>query len=353
MNRRTLLKTLAVPAVLAAGGYTWSHRRAGQNDYYSGPVSDHFDGVRFFNPGNPPDKSALDRIRGVVLAPKAEWPEHYASPFQDVPPPSVAGEGLRVTLIGHASFLIQTGGVNILVDPVFSERASPFSFIGPKRHNPPGIAFEALPKIHAVLVTHNHYDHMDADTLSRLAARHSPRVITPLGNDTIIRTHDPDIAAEGYDWGDRVEIAPGVAVTLVRTAHWSARWLGDRRKALWASFIIETPAGKIYHVGDTAYADGSTFGEHAALGPFRLAILPIGAYEPRWFMKDSHMNPEEAVRAFRALGAERAIGHHWGTFQLTAEEIEAPQRDLAKALEAANIEAGRFQAFRPGQALEI
>jgi L-ascorbate metabolism protein UlaG (beta-lactamase superfamily) len=353
MNRRTLIKTLAIPAALAAGGYVWSRHRAGQNAYYSGPVSDHFDGVRFFNPGHPPDKPMAATFRAVVMTPKADWPEHYQSPFQDVPPPAVTGEGLRVTLIGHASFLIQTGGVNILVDPVFSERASPFSFTGPKRHNPPGIAFDALPKIHAVLVTHNHYDHMDVETLSRLATRDAPRVITPLGNDTIVRAHDPRIAAEAFDWGDRVEIAPGVAVTLVRTAHWSARWLGDRRKALWASFVIETPAGKIYHVGDTAFADGSSFRDHAADGPFRLAILPVGAYEPRWFMKDAHMNPDEAVRAFQALGAEQAIGHHWGTFQLTAEPVEAPQQDLATALAEKGIEASRFQAFRPGQVLEI
>jgi L-ascorbate metabolism protein UlaG (beta-lactamase superfamily) len=354
MNRRTLLKAAAVPAVIAATGYGWSRYRSNNNPYYSGPVSDHFDGVRFFNPGDEPDRAAWSTIRAVWLTPKAEWPELYESPFRDVPPPSVTGAGLRVTLIGHASFLIQTGGLNMLVDPVLSERASPFSMVGPVRHNPPGIRFEDLPKIHVVLVTHNHYDHMDTDTLSRIAARDAPRVIVPLGNDTIIREHDAAVKTEAYDWGDRVELAPGVAVTLVPTAHWSARWVGDRRMALWASFVFETPAGRVYHVGDTGYAEDRNFGLHGReFGPFRLAILPIGAYEPRWFMARSHMNPDEAVQAFRALSAEQAIGHHWGTFQLTAEPIDAPEKDLASALAARGVEPARFTAFRPGQVLEI
>jgi L-ascorbate metabolism protein UlaG (beta-lactamase superfamily) len=354
MKRRTLLKAAAIPALLAAGGTAWSMRARGRNDYYSGPVSDHFDGVRFFNPGNPPDRPAWVTFRAVVLTPKAEWPDLYPSPFRDAPPASVTGAGLRVTLIGHASFLIQTAGMNMLVDPVFSDRASPFDVVGPTRHNPPGILFDDLPKIHAVLVTHNHYDHMDTDTLSRLARRDNPRVITPLGNDTIMRTHDPAISAEAYDWGDRVEIGPGLAVTLVPTAHWSARWLGDRRKALWASFVFETPAGKVYHVGDTAFADDQNFSRHGREhGPFRLAILPVGAYEPRWFMKHAHMNPDEAVRAFLAMGAQQAIGHHWGTFQLTAEAVNAPEQALAEARTLHGVEEGRFTAFRPGQVLEI
>ena len=242
----------------------------------------------------------------------------------------MTGTGLRVTLIGHASYLIQTGGVNILADPVFSERASPFRSAGPKRVNPPGIAFDDLPKIHAVLVTHNHYDHLDAATLSRLRKRDAPRVITPLGNDAIMRKRDPAIATETYDWGDRIEIAPGVAATMVQTLHWSARGFRDRRMALWASFVIETPAGRVYHVGDSAYGSGEHFRSHReAYGPFRLALLPIGAYEPRWFMRDNHMNPEEAVQAMLDLGAEQAIGHHWGTFRLTAEAVDAPAKDLA------------------------
>jgi L-ascorbate metabolism protein UlaG (beta-lactamase superfamily) len=347
MNRRAFLKLLAAPFALAGGAFGLSRWTAGRNAYYSGPVSDHFDGVRFFNPGFPTDKSRADLLRFLLLEPRAAWPPSWPSPFQERPPAS--SDGLRVTLIGHAAYLIQVASLNILTDPVFSERASPFTFTGPKRVNQPGVAFDDLPDIHVVLVSHNHYDHLDTATLSRLWARDRPRIVTPLGNDTIIRTHDPSIAAEAYDWSDRVELAPGVAVTLVPTAHWSARGLGDRRKALWASFVIDTPAGRIYHVGDSGYADGMNFRAHRELGPFRLALLPIGAYEPRWFMQTNHMNPQEAVEAFRHLGAEQALGHHWGTFQLTAEPVDAPEQALAAALEAAGVPLERFVAMRAGQ----
>ena len=351
MNRRAALKLLATPALLAGGLFGWTRWNAERNPYYSGPVSDHFDGVKFFNPGLSVDKSRADLLRFLFLEKRAAWPETWPSPFRDTPP-SVS-DTLRVTLIGHASYLIQIAGVNMLIDPVLSERASPFTLAGPKRVNPPGVALDDLPKIHAVLVTHNHYDHLDVATLSLLVARDAPRIVTPLGNDTIMRAHDPAILAEAYDWGERVELAPGLAVTPVPTAHWSARGLSDRRKALWASFVIETPEGRLYHVGDSAYAEGVNFRAHREVyGPFRLALLPIGAYEPRWFMQSNHMNPEEAVRAMQDLGVEQALGHHWGTFQLTAEAVDAPELALAEARAAAGIAPERFVALRPGQVFE-
>jgi len=231
---------------------------------------------------------------------------------------------------------------------------SPLRFIGPKRVNDPGIAFAALPPIDVVLVSHCHYDHLDVATLSRLAAVHGPRVITPLGNDTIMRGHDPAIRAEAHDWGDRVELGNGVAVALAPMRHWSARQLFDRNKALWAAFVLETPSGRIYHVGDSGYGDGSHFrAARERHGPLRLAILPIGAYEPRWFMRDQHMNPEESVRAFLDCGAEVALAHHHGTFQLTNEPIDAPERALAAALVAAAIPTERFRVLKPGQVLEV
>jgi L-ascorbate metabolism protein UlaG (beta-lactamase superfamily) len=205
-----------------------------------------------------------------------------------------------------------------------------------------------------VLVTHGHYDHLDVITLSRLVAAHRPRIITPLGNDTIMRNHDPAIAAEAYDWGDRVDLGSGVAVTLVPTRHWSARSLSDRNMSLWASFVIETPHGRIYFVGDSAYGDGRNFREaRERHGPFKLALLPIGAYEPRWFMQDQHMNPAESVQAFLDCGAEFALGHHYGTFQLTDEAIDAPTVALAEALKAARISPERFRALQPGEVLQL
>jgi L-ascorbate metabolism protein UlaG (beta-lactamase superfamily) len=261
---------------------------------------------------------------------------------------------LRISYVGHASVLIQTAGLNILLDPVWSKRASPFRFAGPKRVNDPGIAFADLPPIDVVLVSHGHYDHLDLATLSRLAAVHRPRVVTPLGNDKIIRNHDPAVAAEGYDWEDRVNIGEGVAVTLVATRHWSARNLSDRNMALWASFVIEAPGGRVYFVADSGYGSGSHFRKaRDRHGPFKLAILPIGAYEPRWFMRDQHMNPSESVQAFIDSDAEFALAHHYGTFQLTDEPIDAPLIALADALANTAIPAERFRLLRPGEVWEL
>jgi L-ascorbate metabolism protein UlaG (beta-lactamase superfamily) len=322
--------------------------------YYSGPVSDHFNGERFFDPNGAAPRGRRDLNRWLVerywRGTRAKWPAWAPSPYEDRPPSRVDGTAWRISYVGHASFLLQTAGLNILLDPVWSMRASPFRRVGPKRVNDPGIAFTDLPPIDVVLVSHAHYDHLDVTTLSRLAAAHRPRVIAPLGNDAIMRAHDNTIAGEAYDWHDRVEIGADVAVTLVPTRHWSARSLSDRNMALWASFVIEAPAGRVYFVGDSSYGDGSHFREaRQRCGPLRLALLPIGAYEPRWFMADQHMNPAEAVKAFIDCGAERALAHHYGTFQLTDEAIDAPLLALAEALRAAEIPAERFCALRPGQ----
>ena len=326
--------------------------------YYKGPVSDHFDGERFFDPHGVPPRSRRDLLRWFVdrhwRATKSQWPSKAPSPYVDRPPQRVEGAAWRISYIGHASLLIQTAGLNILIDPVWSQRASPFRFVGPKRVNNPGIAFADLPPIDVVLVSHGHSDHLDLTTLSRLTAVHRPRVITPFGNDTIMRNHDPSIAAQGYDWDDRVDIGSGATVTLVPARHWSARNLSDRNMSLWASFVIETPGGRAYAVGDSAYGDGRYFQEaRRRYGAFRLAILPIGAYEPRWFMNDQHMNPAEAVQAFIDCEAEWALGHHYGTFQLTDESIDAPLIALDEALRSAGIPAERFRALRPGQVWQL
>jgi L-ascorbate metabolism protein UlaG (beta-lactamase superfamily) len=322
--------------------------------YYHGPISDHFDGERFFDPNGAPPRSRRELRRWMLdrywRGTKAAWPARAPSPYADRPPARVEGAGLRVCFVGHASWLVQTAGLNILLDPVWSARASPVRFAGPKRVNDPGIAFADLPPIDVVLVSHAHYDHLDVATLSRLAAAHRPRVIAPLGNDTIMRKHDPKIAAKAYDWHDRIEIGPSVSVTLVATRHWSARSLSDRNMSLWASFVIAAPAGRIYFVGDSSYGDGRHFRDaRERHGPFRLAMLPIGAYEPRWFMADQHMNPAESVQAFIDCGAELALAHHHGTFQLTDEAIDAPLIALAEALRAAGLTAEQFGALRPGQ----
>jgi L-ascorbate metabolism protein UlaG (beta-lactamase superfamily) len=346
ISRRHVLRFagIAAPGGALAAALGWRPPR-----YHHGPPSDHFDGETFFNPGKPRTQGFVDLLRWQLGGGRSRWPDE-APGGRDRPPARVPGGELRVVMIGHASFLIQTRGLNMLVDPVWSERASPFSFVGPRRVNAPGVAFDDLPPIDLVLVSHNHYDHLDAPTLARLVDRHAPRVLTPLGNDAIIRAAAPGARIATLDWGDAVEVGSGVAVRLAEMHHWSARGLFDRNRALWGAFAITTPEGAIYHVGDSGYGGGDYFRLAAArFGPIRLALLPIGAYEPRWFMAYSHMNPEEAVRAFEDCGAASAVAHHWGTFQLTNEAIDAPPAALGAALAARGVPGERFRTLRPGE----
>jgi L-ascorbate metabolism protein UlaG (beta-lactamase superfamily) len=326
-----------------------------RNLYYQGPKSDHFNGTRFFNPGgiHPLGFRALLKWQTAPRGPK--WPKAYPSPFAGAKPETrLEGAGLRVTMIGHASLLIQTAGLNILTDPVWSERVSPFSFIGPKRHNPPGVALADLPPIDLVLVTHNHYDHLDLATLKALQGKHAPQIITPLGNDAIIRKAVPSAKITVTDWGDETRLDNGITIHTEPCHHWSARGSRDRRMALWAAFVIATPSGKIYHIGDTGFHEGINYRRaHEKHGGFRLANLPIGAYEPQWFMKPQHQNPEEAVAGFELAGAAHAIGHHWGTFRLTDEWVDAPVKALKIALEKAGIAPERFRPLRPGEAFDV
>ena len=273
--------------------------------------------------------------------------------------PRVEDRGLRVTSLGHASHLLQLAGLNLLIDPVWSERASPLPFAGPRRVVPPGLALDALPRLDAVLVTHSHYDHMDVATLSALRRRGEaqgfvPRFIVPLGNDAILRRHDAALRAEAYDWDKRIPLAPAVALTLLPSYHWSARSLRDRRMALWASLLIEAPGGAVYHIGDTALGDGAIFADvRRRFGRPRLAVIPIGAYEPRWFMANQHVDPDEAVRIFELCGAQHALAHHWGCFQLTTEARDEPPRRLAAALARAAIDPDRFRVQAPGEAFDV
>ncbi|KPF57737.1 MBL fold metallo-hydrolase [Rhizobium sp. AAP116] len=356
MNRRSFLKWSGFGLVAATlGGLGLREAHAG-NRYYSGPISDHFDGKVFFNPGGEEPRGFSDLLRWQFGGGKIEWPRpaQAADVVTAKPESRVEDRRLVVTMVGHATLLIQTAGLNILTDPVWSERASPVSFAGPKRNNPPGVTFDDLPKIDIVIVTHNHYDHLDTATLRRLFRRDNPRIVTTLGNDTIMRDDMPGMVADVMDWGDRVEIGKGVAIHCEPCHHWSARGMGDRRMALWAAFVIETPGGKIYHIGDTGYAEGKHYREiKAKHGDIRIAIMPIGAYEPRWFMKAQHQNPEEAIEGFRLSGAAFGIGHHFGTFQLTNEGIDDPPKALGVAMSAAGISNERFKGLRPGQQFEV
>jgi L-ascorbate metabolism protein UlaG (beta-lactamase superfamily) len=320
--------------------------------YYEGPPSDHFDGERFFNPGSSPPPSRNPQrffSRWASATDRAEWPERVAV-RATVPPRRVEGEEMRVTWIGHATVLVQTRGMNILTDPVWSERTSPVSFIGPRRARAPGVRFEDLPKIDLVVVSHNHYDHMDVATLRRLWERDRPVILSSLGNDALLRSHGVEAVAR--DWRGSVRVGPA-EVVVERVHHWSTRWGTDRNRALWSGFTIRLPGGNVFFAGDTGFGDGSWPREAARSGPFRLAILPIGAYEPRDIMMNSHVNPQESVRIFEILNPAMALGMHWGTVQLTFEAIGDPPRRLAELRRARGVADDRFVATEVGQTFAV
>jgi L-ascorbate metabolism protein UlaG (beta-lactamase superfamily) len=312
------------------------------------PLSDHFDGRRFFNSTLP--KGFVNSRRSVLRMlrePRKPWPawvENQGVPRLDAK--LGAGE-IAITFVNHATFLIQAGGVAILTDPMWSERASPFRRIGPKRVRAPGVRFDALPPIDLVLLSHNHYDHLDVATLARLRARFDPTVLAAAGDGRLIaplafaRTHE-------LDWWEQVRLTDEITITFVPAQHFSARGLFDRQKSLWGGYVIESRGRRIYFGGDTGYS--SHFAEIGnRLGPPDIAILGIGAYEPRWFMKAVHMNPAEAVRAHRDLGSRHSIGMHFGTFQLTTEAIDQPRIDLEAALAEGNIAESEFITLQEGE----
>ena len=287
--------------------------------------SDHFDGQRFFNP--PLADEAADRrglvqvLRWRLQGDRSAWGPHPP------PPDRVPAGTAALTFIGHASFLLRLPGMVVLTDPVFSERCSPFSRLGPRRAHPPGIALDALPAVDIVLVSHNHYDHMDLPSLRRLAARGTSRAITSAGNADIL--HAAGFAAvDALDWWQGATAGP-YRITATPARHFSRRGPFDGNRTLWCGFDLQGEDGHVLFAGDSG-AGPHWADIQARLGPPGLALLPIGAYEPRWLMAPVHMNPAEAVQAHRDLGARQSVGMHFGTFQLTDEAIDAPVRALVE-----------------------
>jgi L-ascorbate metabolism protein UlaG (beta-lactamase superfamily) len=257
-----------------------------------------------------------------------------------------------VTWIGHSSFLLQLGGVNVLVDPQFSERASPVQFAGPQRNGPLPIDVAELPRIDVVLVTHNHYDHLDVDSVRRLAAMPagSPLFLVPLGLKAWFNG-EGITRVEEYDWWQSRSEGP-LRFTLVPVQHWSKRTLWDTNRTLWGGWVIEGGGLKLVHAGDLGYSqDARDIGER--LGPFDMALIPIGAYAPRWFMKTMHVNPAEAVQVRADLRARRAVGMHWGTFRLTDEPLDEPPRVLAAQRAAAGLAQEDFDVMKIGETRTI
>ena len=276
--------------------------------------SDHFDGQRFFNL-EPIDHGFDLLIKWLMNRDRGPWLENQQFELGPAPVERVNGDDLLVTLVGHATLLIQTGGLNILTDPIWAERAGPASFLGSGRVRPPAIRFEELPPIDLVLVSHGHYDHMNIATLKRLYKNHNPQFLLPLGQGSYLRRAGIEGITE-LDWWQSVSMPNSNAQAwLVPARHWTARWIGDQNRALWGGFVIETDSGPIYFAGDTGY--GAHFKEIAdRLGTPRLAILPIGAYRPAFFMSDVHTSPSDALQAHNDMQASTSLAMHFGTFPL-------------------------------------
>jgi N-acyl-phosphatidylethanolamine-hydrolysing phospholipase D len=305
------------------------------------------------------DKPFSDLVKWRIEAMRAGVPVAPREPIPVAAPEIARLKDNRstasVTWIGHATTLVQCGGLNVLTDPVFSDRASPVTFAGPKRAQPPGIALADLPPIDVIVVSHNHYDHLDVDSVRELSERSQGRmqVFVPLGLKPYLEQRGVRNVTE-IDWWEHRNVG-GVEFHLVPVQHWSARTLGDRNETLWGGWAVFAPNLRWYFSGDTGYtkdfADTRTrLAPHARNGAlFDVALLAIGAYEPRWFMTAQHMNPAEAVQAHKDLGARKSIGVHWGTFQLTDESLDMPPRDLAIARAAMDVVADDFSVLKIGQ----
>jgi len=310
-------------------------------------ASDHFDGRRFFNPTGPASQP-FAAVPRMLREPRTRWPARIDEPPQR--PAPLDGAVAVVTFIGHATFLIQTAAGNFLTDPMYSERAGPFGLLGPRRVRQPAVRFDDLPPISTVLLSHNHYDHCDRPTLARLARRFDPVVITPIGNGALVKSTGLR-KVEELDWWQDAKTST-LPLTLTPAHHFSARTPFDRNRALWGGFTIAVAHQRIYFAGDSAYAP--FFREvRRRFGPIDLALLPIGAYEPRWFMQAVHMNPAEALQAHLDLEASASIAMHFGTFQLTTEGIDEPVRALEQARLAHHVEPSAFRAIGFGESVRV
>jgi L-ascorbate metabolism protein UlaG (beta-lactamase superfamily) len=312
-------------------------------------LTDHFDGEKFFNPYAPHGRTIEEVRRWRSTRQKQPWPKQIHDPAQ-TPPRRAAADRIAVTFIGHSTFLLQIGGISVLIDPIWSKRCSPVWFAGPKRVRPPGQSLDALPGVDLLLVSHNHYDHMDFSTLRKIRKLWAPKVATGLANARHLAKTGIRSAVE-LDWWQSADLA-GARVTYVPAQHFSARGLYDRNRSLWGGFVIEAGGAVVYFAGDTGYSP--FFAEIGQRFPrIDLALLPIGAYEPRWFMQGHHVNPEDAVHAHQDLHARRSIGMHFGTFQLTDEAIDAPVLALREARVEAGVAEADFDVLAFGETREF
>ena len=350
VGRIAALSALAVLLLGGLGG--WWGCCALSGPCYSGPPSSHFDGKRFSNL-KPSEHGSLWkllrwRFGRRQVGPWRSWVDATPGPR---PPRRVFRGELRITFVNHATTLIQVDGINVLTDPIWSDRASPLTWAGPKRVRPPGIRFEDLPPIDYVLVSHNHYDHLDLATIKRLVERHHCRVVVGLGNARLLSDYGVPGAVE-MDWWQGYKLKNGSALHAVPAQHLSMRGLCDRNATLWAGYVIRGRAGAVYFAGDTAM--GPHFAEIGRrFGPLRLALLPIGAFRPRWFMKTAHISPGEAIAAHRQLRARTSVAIHFGTFPLADDGETEPADRLRRLLRQQAAPQPRFWVLGFGEGRQV
>lgn len=327
--------------------------RALRSRGYRGPISDHFNGTVFLNykrEGDVFERAGLASVLKWLLSREQNvWERRSVT--QTTPLSHVEGAQLRVTMINHASVLIQTDGLNIITDPIYARRASPFSFVGPHRFTEPGVAFDDLPPIDVIVISHNHYDHLDLTTLRRLIERDNPRLFVPLGNQEFLERRGIRTSTE-LDWWQTETISPSVTIRAVAGQHFSSRALSDRNNTLWCGYVISTSAGDIYFAGDTGY--GPFVQEIALRYPngFRFGLLPIGAFRPEWFMKEVHISPDEAFRIQQELNIQKAMGIHFGTFKLADDKQDEPVLRVEE-LHNARGSTPTFLTLLNGESIEV
>ncbi len=290
--------------------------------------SDHFKDGRFFNPTLPESKSFWEVLKWQFSREKKPWPESVPANTFTRNNEYINKDQIRITFINHSTFLLEFNGMTILTDPIWSLRASPVSFAGPKRVQAPGLKIKDLPKIDAVIISHNHYDHFDLETLKELNQLYKPKFFVGLGDKNLLIDNNINDVIE-LDWNDSINLDERTKLTFLKCRHWSARGIFDRFKSLWGAYLIENSNLKVYFAGDTGYAEH--FKEAGEKFPnIDIALLPVGAYEPRWFMKNFHMNPEEAFMAAKDLKSYLNLGMHLETFQLTDEAFDGPRKEVIR-----------------------
>lgn len=314
------------------------------------PQSDHCDGERFFNPHAVTGRSFAEVIAWQRTRQRTAWPEQVALAAHPPPPSSVPRGRVAVTYIGHATFLLRTADAVILTDPVFTSHAGPFGRLGPRRVRPPALPIGALPPLDLVIASHNHYDHFQPSSLRAVAKKGSPAVVTPLGLAPLLARSGFPSAIE-LDWWQETTIG-STHVTSVPAQHFSARTPWDKNRTLWSGFALRSGGTTIYFAADTGYCQ--VFEEIGRRIPgIDVALVPIGAYEPRWFMKPMHVNPEEAVRIHLDVRPRVSVAMHFGTFPLTDEAIDAPLQALAAAREAHHLSPADFRVIDFGETVLI